>query len=61
MEQRLKVSALEHNDLSRVTKEELRTALVALQHQAFVLGNNIQNLTYNWPPPHPERAHLTKS
>ena len=30
-------------------KEDIITVFMALQHQCFVLGNNIQQLIHQWP------------
>ena len=32
-----------------VEKEDIITIFVALQHQCYVLGNNIQQLIHQWP------------
>ena len=52
MEQQFKLrqieDALRHPDTK---KEDIITIFLALQHQTFVLGNNVSNLIKKWPPP----------
>ena len=50
MEQDLKMRQIEDalkNDAVR--KEDLATVFIALQHQCFVLSNNIKQLVTQWP------------
>ena len=52
MEQEFKLrqieDALKHPD---TRKEDIITIFLALQHQSFVLGNNVSNLIKTWPLP----------
>ena len=52
MEQDLKLRQLEIMLAKPETKkEDIATVMVALQEQAFVLGNCIKNLIEKWPTP----------
>ena len=50
MEQKFKLrqieDALRHPESK---KEDIITVFLALQHQSFVLGNNVSNLVKQWP------------
>lgn len=35
--------------LEKASREDLITVFMALQHQTFVLGNNLKNLLSKWP------------
>ena len=47
MEQQFKLRQLE-DLLPKASKEDIITVYLALQRQAFVLGNNMTNLLKNW-------------
>ena len=47
MEQEFKLKQLE-DMLPRADKEDIITVYIALQEQAFVLGNNIKQLLKEW-------------
>lgn len=57
MEQQFKLKqiedALRHPDTK---KEDIITIFLALQHQTFVLGNNVSNLIKQWPLPSTAQA-----
>ena len=50
MEQSFKLRRLK-DLLPDATKEDIITVLLALQHQNFVLSNNVSNLVKQWPMP----------
>ena len=54
MEQQFKMAQIE-NSLRKeaVSKEDIITVFLALQHQNLVLGNNIRQLLQQWPAIHP--------
>lgn len=54
MEQEFKLRQIE-DGLKAASKEDIITVFLALQHQCFVLGNNIKQLITEWPsiPNHP--------
>ena len=54
MEQEFKLRQIE-DGLKSASKEDIVTVFLALQHQCFVLGNNIKQLITEWPsiPNHP--------
>jgi hypothetical protein len=48
MEQEFKLRQIE-DGLKGASKEDIITVFLALQHQCFVLGNNIKQLINEWP------------
>jgi hypothetical protein len=48
MEQQFKLRQIE-DGLKTADKEDIITVFLALQHQCFVLGNNIKQLITEWP------------
>lgn len=52
LEQKFKLKQLE-NALQDAKKEDIITVFLAVQHQAFVLGNNVSNLVKKWPTVRP--------
>ena len=48
MEQEFKLRQIE-DGLKEASKEDIITVFLALQHQCFVLGNNIKQLITQWP------------
>ena len=48
MEQEFKLRQIE-DGLKVADKEDIITVFLALQHQCFVLGNNIKQLITEWP------------
>jgi len=48
MEQQFKLRQIE-DGLKEASKEDIITVFLALQHQCFVLGNNIKQLINEWP------------
>ena len=48
LEQQFKLKAIEQQ-LEHATREDIITVFMALQHQTFVLGNNLKNLLNQWP------------
>ena len=50
MEQKFKLKQIELA-LREAQKEDIITVFLALQHQTFVLSNNVTNLLKKWPPP----------
>ena len=48
MEQQFKLRQIE-DGLKTADKEYIITVFLALQHQCFVLGNNIKQLITEWP------------
>jgi len=48
IEQKFKLKQIELA-LKEANKEDIITVFLSLQHQAFVLGNNITNLLKAWP------------
>ena len=48
MEQEFKLRQIE-DGLKAASKEDIITVFLALQHQCFVLGNNIKQLINEWP------------
>ena len=60
MEQQFKLrqieDALKHPDSK---KEDIITVFLALQQQAFVLGNNVSNLVSKWPTPTSQAPPIT--
>lgn len=48
LEQQFKMKAIEQQ-LEKASREDLITVFMALQHQTFVLGNNLKNLLSKWP------------
>ena len=48
MEQEFKLRQIE-DGLKTANKEDIITVFLALQHQCFVLGNNIKQLINEWP------------
>ena len=60
MEQDLKLRQLELMLAKPETrKEDIATVMVALQEQAFVLSNCIENLIKKWPKPPTTNDHRT--
>ena len=55
MEQEFKLRQIE-DGLKEASKEDIITVFLALQHQCFVLGNNIKQLITEWPS-HPPTTH----
>ena len=49
LEQQFKLRQIE-DGLERASREDIITIFMALQHQNFVLGNNIKNLLKEWNP-----------
>jgi len=55
MEQQFKLKQIENALRSPETqKEDIITVFLALQQQAFVLGNSMSNLVKKWPTPTPQ-------
>ena len=52
MEQQFKMKQLE-DMLPKASKEDIITVYLALQRQAYVLGNNIKQLLKEWNTAHP--------
>lgn len=48
MEQEFKLRQLK-DGLNAASREDIITVFLALQHQCFVLGNNIKQLITEWP------------
>ena len=48
LEQQFKMKAIEQQ-IEKASREDLITVFMALQHQTFVLGNNLKNLLHQWP------------
>ena len=48
MEQEFKLRQIE-DGLKGASREDIITVFLALQHQCFVLGNNIKQLITEWP------------
>ena len=48
LEQQFKMKAIEQQ-IEKASREDLITVFLALQHQTFVLGNNLKNLLNKWP------------
>ena len=60
MDQDLKLRQLEIMLAKPETrKEDIATVMVALQEQAFVLSNCIENLIKKWPKPPTTKDHRT--
>ena len=54
MEQQFKMVQIEKAlEKDSVSKEDIVTIFLALQHQNLVLGNNIRQLLQQWPTIHP--------
>ena len=54
MEQQFKMVQIEKAlEKESVSKEDIITIFLALQHQNLVLGNNIRQLLQQWPTIHP--------
>ena len=43
------------------SKEDLATVFVALQHQCFVLTNNVRQLVAQWPTAHTNQTTTTEA
>ena len=61
MEQEFKLRQIE-DGLKVSSKEDIITVFLALQHQCFVLGNNIKQLITEWPthPPTTPEAQWSR-
>ena len=62
MEQDLKMRQIKDAlDTGNYSKEDLATVFVALQHQCFVLTNNVRQLVAQWPTAHMNQPTTTEA
>ena len=60
MEQEFKLRQIEDSlNKPGIQKEDIITVFMALQHQCFVLSNNVSNLVKQWPTQAPQDRPTT--